>query len=83
VYEQETSVHPCEQPTLNVIMLFSLIVGAFLLWLAGSGIGELAGTVAASAWLAFGVFLVTFGVKLMAWVLREHERWRRSTFKSN
>jgi hypothetical protein len=71
------SVHPSERPNLRAIMLFSLIGGIALLSAAAhvddSDLARLAGV---GAWLSFGIFLVTFGAQRMAWVLREHERWR-------
>jgi hypothetical protein len=71
------SVHPSERPNLRLIMLFSLVGGVALLSSAAHvDDSDLARLAAAGAWLSFGIFLVTFGAQRVAWVLREHERWR-------
>ncbi len=71
------SVHPSERANHRLIMLFSLLGGlALLLAAAHVDDSDLARLTAAGAWMSFGIFLVTFGAQRVAWVLREHERWR-------
>lgn len=75
-------VHPSERPNQHTIMLFSLVAGFVLLFAAGNvDDSDLIPILGTSAWLSFAIFLVTFGVHRMAWVLREHERWRESRAK--
>ena len=82
--DDDPSVHPMDRPHLRVIMLFSLVAGTMLLCAAGGVDGSyLASLVGAGAWLSFAIFVVTFGVVSMAWVLREHERWRRHHAKKS
>ncbi|MGC5020251.1 hypothetical protein [Micromonospora sp. DT47] len=65
--------HPVEQPAFRSLMLTSLFLGAVLFLAAGPETNGFAGL---GMTLSFGVFLISFGLYLLAWVLREHELWR-------
>jgi hypothetical protein len=65
-------LHPIERPTFRLLMLGSLLLGVVLLLLRPPMDSPWSILMA----LSFAVFLITFGVGLIAWVLREHELWR-------
>ncbi|MER7331218.1 MULTISPECIES: hypothetical protein [unclassified Micromonospora] len=67
--------HPVEQPALRSLMLTSLVLAAALL-VCGAQPGASSRFLNAITALFFAVFVVTFGLYWLAWVLREHELWR-------
>lgn len=67
-------LHPVERPTFRSLMLGSLLLGVALLLLRA----PMDGVWGVLMVLSFSVFLITFGVGLIAWVLREHELWREA-----
>lgn len=77
----QAPLHPSERPSLNVVIVLSLIVGAFLMYVATDGAPT--STWFVGAWLSFGVFFLASAVKAFAWVLREHEAWRSRAGRSS
>ncbi|MEV0806513.1 hypothetical protein [Micromonospora sp. NPDC050200] len=65
--------HPVEQPTFRSLMLTSLFLGVVLLMLNEPPSN---GIVSAVALVLLAVFVVSFGLYWLAWLLREHELWR-------
>ncbi|MEU2610232.1 hypothetical protein ABZ570_01385 [Micromonospora sp. NPDC007271] len=65
--------HPVEQPVFRSLMLTSLFLGVVLLALNES---PSSGFVSVAALVLLAVFVVSFGLYWLAWVLREHELWR-------
>ncbi|MGK5674090.1 hypothetical protein ACSNOB_14750 [Micromonospora sp. URMC 106] len=69
--------HPVEQPVFRSLMLTSLFFGVVFVC-AAQGVSNrsfLSG-VTLLAVLFFAIFVISFGLYWLAWVLREHELWR-------
>ncbi|MFG3418196.1 hypothetical protein [Micromonospora sp. NPDC048063] len=69
--------HPVEQPVFRSLMLTSLLLGVVFVC-AGQSVSDgsfLSGVMLLAA-LFFAIFVVSFGLYWLAWVLREHELWR-------
>ncbi|MBQ0904946.1 hypothetical protein [Micromonospora sp. U21] len=67
--------HPVEQPVFRSLMLTSLFLGVVLLVCAAQP-GAGSRFLSIIAMLFFAIFVVSFGLYWLAWVLREHELWR-------
>ncbi|MFG2057839.1 hypothetical protein ACGFI9_27840 [Micromonospora sp. NPDC048930] len=69
--------HPVEQPVFRSLMLTSLFLGVVFVCAAQSSANRnfLYGVTLVAA-LFFAIFVVSFGLYWLAWVLREHELWR-------
>ncbi|MCW3843924.1 hypothetical protein ONA70_27890 [Micromonospora yasonensis] len=67
--------HPVEQPAFRSMMLTSLFLGIVLLICAAEG-GASSGFLSIVMVLMFAIFLISFGLYWLAWMLREHEIWR-------
>lgn len=65
--------HPVDQPVFRTLMLTSLFLGLVLLLLNEPPANRF---VSALVILSFAVFAISFGLSLLAWMLREHELWR-------
>jgi len=63
--------HPVEQPVFRSLMLASLFLAVALL-VCGANSNFLTTLTV----LFFAIFVVSFGLYWLAWVLREHELWR-------
>ncbi|MER7439606.1 hypothetical protein [Micromonospora avicenniae] len=67
--------HPVEQPTFRSLMATSLFLGVVLLVCAARP-GASSRFLSVITMLFFAIFVVSFGLYWLAWVLREHELWR-------
>ncbi|MGW5668442.1 hypothetical protein [Micromonospora sp. NPDC003776] len=67
--------HPVEQPAFRSLMVSSLFLGVVLLVCAAQP-GAGSRFLSAITVLVFAIFVVSFGLYWLAWVLREHELWR-------
>ncbi|HEX5595059.1 MAG TPA: hypothetical protein VFX61_03415 [Micromonosporaceae bacterium] len=65
--------HPVEQPVFRSLMLTSLFLGVVLLALNEPPSNSF---VSVAALVLLAVFVVSFGLYWLAWMLREHELWR-------
>lgn len=67
--------HPAEQPAFRSMMLTSAFLGAVLL-VCASQPSTSSSFLTAVTILMFAIFLISFGLYWLAWMLREHEIWR-------
>ncbi|HWG99092.1 MAG TPA: hypothetical protein VNV66_07150 [Pilimelia sp.] len=73
--------HPVDRDVLPYLMIGTFAAGTVLVALLGQGAEAVDGYalwVLFGAVLSFAAFLAVFGVYLLGWLLREHERWREA-----